>query len=78
VIRMAKIVLPKGFFNACYECKYANFNDKDERGRIRCPIFGNYVDIEEKKGCFHFKIYTDECNEESKTKIENNSADNED
>ena len=56
--KIKKIELPKGYFEGnCSDCIYANWNDKDSYGRVKCQNsnWGGYNKPEDRNGCFHYK-----------------------
>lgn len=52
-----EIKIPEGTFEGnCYDCRYADWNDKDSRGRVYCHGgYGGYNNPSDRNGCFHFK-----------------------
>lgn len=52
-----KIKIPEGCFDGnCSDCVYANWNDKDSYGRVRCEGgYGGYNYPHDRNGCFHYK-----------------------
>ena len=53
---MLEIRLPEGCFEGnCSNCRYANWNDKDSYGRVRCQGgYGGYNYSDDRNGCFHW------------------------
>jgi len=51
------ICIPEGCFEGnCYDCRYADWNDKDSYGRVYCRGgYGGYNNPSDRNGCFHFK-----------------------
>lgn len=52
-----KIEIPAGVFEGnCSDCIYADRNDIDSYGRIRClGPYGGYNHPSDRNGCFHYK-----------------------
>ena len=52
-----KIEIPEGCFEGnCYDCRYADWSDKDQYGRVYCRgSYGGYNKPSDRNGCFHFK-----------------------
>lgn len=51
-----EIRIPEGCFEGnCYDCRYADWNDKDKYGRVYCRGgYGGYNNPNDRNGCFHF------------------------
>lgn len=48
-----KIIIPQGYFKGnCADCIYANFRDCDDYGRVKCDLYGNYNNPDNRNGCF--------------------------
>ena len=59
-VQNTQIKIPCGSFcaNNCTDCVYANWNDKDKDGWIKCNnsnIRATYVDPSDRYGCWHYK-----------------------
>lgn len=52
-----EIVIPEGCFDGnCYDCRYADFSDKDKYDRVSCcGGYGGYNHPQDRNGCFYFK-----------------------
>ena len=51
------VKIPEGCFEGnCYDCRYADWSDKDQYGRVCCRGgYGGYNKPSDRNGCFHFK-----------------------
>ena len=51
------IEIPEGSFEGnCYDCRYADWNNKDQYGRVHCEgEYGGYNRPTDRNGCFYFK-----------------------
>lgn len=54
---VTEIRLPEGtFFGNCSDCRYADWNDKDQYGRVHCDGgYGGYNNPSDRNGCFYWK-----------------------
>lgn len=50
-----RIIIPQGHFEGnCSDCIYANFRDRDDRGRVKCEGgYGGYNRPEDRNGCLY-------------------------
>lgn len=55
--RMKEIKIPQGCFHGnCSDCVYADWNDKDQYGRVYCRGgYGGYNNPSDRNGCFHYR-----------------------
>lgn len=55
--KKVQITIPQGYFEGnCSDCIYANFRDRDDRGRVHCDGgFGGYNFPDDRNGCFHYE-----------------------
>lgn len=52
------VKIPQGRFcgGNCSDCIYANWYDKDDRGRVKCNGgYGGYNFSDDRNGCFYYK-----------------------
>lgn len=51
------INLPEGtFFGNCSDCRYADWDDTDQYGRVYCMgSYGGYNSPRDRNGCFYYK-----------------------
>ena len=61
-VKNISIEIPEGCFKGnCYDCRYADWSDKDRYGRVYCRgSYGGYNKPEDRNGCFHFKEWKSE------------------
>lgn len=52
-----RIRIPEGCFAGnCYDCRYADWSDRKDDGRIYCRgSYGGYNHPKDRNGCFYFK-----------------------
>lgn len=53
--KKVQILIPEGCFEGdCSDCIYANFRDRDNRGRVRCEgRYGGYNFPKDRNGCLY-------------------------